>query len=183
MNGAEVQIEDRSEYSKSVAQGNAEPSSGGSSAAIPDRAGWSRPSPRGQVDCGLDRPHPQSSSVSFTTIQVEQDGKVRRIRLNRPDVHNAFNGSVVEELTRAFREAGDDRETRVVVLSGNGPSFSAGADLAWMREQARLPAGQGETSARVMGEMFLAVARCPKAALPALASTSSSRSRSLTPPC
>jgi methylglutaconyl-CoA hydratase len=77
-------------------------------------------------------------------------------------VRNAFNGKVVEELGLVFREADLDADARVVVLSGNGKSFSAGADLAWMQEQAELPTEQNERSAERMARMFLAIARCRK---------------------
>jgi methylglutaconyl-CoA hydratase len=77
-------------------------------------------------------------------------------------VRNAFNGKVVEELGLVFREADLDEQARVVVLSGNGKSFSAGADLAWMQEQAELPTEQNERSAERMARMFLSIARCRK---------------------
>ncbi len=64
---------------------------------------------------------------------------MRHVRLNRPEVRNAFNGTVVDELQQAFTAASSDAATRVVVLTGNGKSFSAGADIAWMQEQANLP--------------------------------------------
>jgi methylglutaconyl-CoA hydratase len=103
--------------------------------------------------------------TEFSTLKIEQDGPVRRILLNRPQVHNAFNGTVVSELTAAFGAAGDDPGTRVVVLAGIGPSFSAGADLTWMGEQSRLPPADNQANAEAMARMFLAVARCPKVVL------------------
>jgi methylglutaconyl-CoA hydratase len=99
---------------------------------------------------------------SHQTLDVVRDGPVLHVRLNRPDVRNAFNGKVVEELGLVFREADLDEQARVVVLSGNGKSFSAGADLAWMQEQAELPTEQNERSAERMARMFLAIARCRK---------------------
>lgn len=98
----------------------------------------------------------------FQTLEIVQDGAVRHIRLDRPDVRNAFNGVVVAELQRAFAEADDAIDTRVVVLSGNGKSFSAGADLSWMKEQATLPHAENARSAEQMARMFLAIARCAK---------------------
>jgi len=73
---------------------------------------------------------------SYQTLEVVRNGPILHVRLNRPDVRNAFNGVVVDELQATFRAADDDPMARVVVLSGNGKSFSAGADLAWMQEQA-----------------------------------------------
>lgn len=101
-----------------------------------------------------------TEGMSFQTIELTREGKVLHVRLNRPDVRNAFNGDVVRELHAAFTEAGDDRDARVVVLAGNGKSFCAGADLTWMREQASLPPAQNEAGARDMAAMFLAIARC-----------------------
>ena len=100
--------------------------------------------------------------ASHETLDVVREGPVLHVRLNRPDVRNAFNGKVVEELGLVFREADLDADARVVVLSGNGKSFSAGADLAWMQEQAELPTEQNEHSAERMARMFLAIARCRK---------------------
>jgi methylglutaconyl-CoA hydratase len=98
---------------------------------------------------------------AYETLELSRAGAVLHVRLNRPDVRNAFNGTLVRELSAAFAAA--DREAaRVVVLSGNGPSFSAGADLAWMKEQATLPAAENERGADAMARMFLAIARCKK---------------------
>ena len=100
--------------------------------------------------------------ASHETLDVVRDGAVLHIRLNRPDVRNAFNGKVVEELQLVFRKADHDEQARVVVLSGNGKSFSAGADLTWMQEQAELPTEANERSAERMARMFLSIARCRK---------------------
>lgn len=98
----------------------------------------------------------------YQTLEVAQEGAVLHVRLNRPDVRNAFNGVVVDELHAAFTAADRDDTARVVVLSGNGKSFSAGADLAWMQEQAALPLADNQRSAERMANMFLAIARCRK---------------------
>lgn len=98
----------------------------------------------------------------YTVLEVAREGAVLHVRLNRPDVRNAFNGAVVAELRAAFDAASADTDTRVVVLSGNGKSFSAGADLAWMQEQASLPREKNAKSAQEMASMFLAIARCKK---------------------
>lgn len=98
----------------------------------------------------------------YQTLEVVQEGPVLHVRLNRPDVRNAFNGTVVDELQHAFAAADGNQRARVVVLSGNGKSFSAGADLAWMQEQADLPLVDNERGAARMARMFLAIARCKK---------------------
>ncbi len=98
----------------------------------------------------------------YQTLEVVPDGPVLHVKLNRPDVRNAFNGVVVDELSAAFAAADTDATARVVVLAGNGKSFSAGADLAWMQEQAELPPAQNRVGAEKMARMFLAIARCRK---------------------
>ncbi|GAB4137840.1 MAG: enoyl-CoA hydratase/isomerase family protein [Planctomycetota bacterium] len=100
--------------------------------------------------------------MSYETLQLDRDGPVLRIRLNRPEVRNAFNGTVVEELASAFGEASNDQGLRAVVLSGNGKSFCAGADLAWMKDEASRPREENERGAARMARMFLSIARCAK---------------------
>ena len=99
---------------------------------------------------------------NFSTLEVVRKGQVIHVRLDRPDKRNAFNGTVVTELQGFFIEVAEDSEARVVVLSGNGESFCAGADLGWMREQADLPEGENAAGAQEMARMFLVMARCPK---------------------
>lgn len=96
------------------------------------------------------------------TLEVVREDTVLHVRLNRPDVRNAFNGTVIEELARTFRAADGDDGVRAVLLSGNGRSFSAGADLGWMVEQAELSGAENERAAAEMAGMFLAIARCSK---------------------
>ncbi len=100
--------------------------------------------------------------ATYQTLEVTRADPILHVRLNRPDVRNAFNGTLVDELHAAFTAAAADHAARVVVLSGNGKSFSAGADLAWMQEQAALPEADNQRSAERMARMFLAIARCPK---------------------
>lgn len=66
---------------------------------------------------------------------LDQRG-VLELTLNRPELHNAFDAELISELTIALVEANNDAAVRVVVLSGSGKSFSAGADLNWMRSMA-----------------------------------------------
>jgi methylglutaconyl-CoA hydratase len=71
-----------------------------------------------------------------SSIQITDHAGVRRIALNRPQVHNAFDDALIAELTVALEQAGTDAKVRAVVLTGEGASFSAGADLNWMRGMA-----------------------------------------------
>jgi len=114
------------------------------------------------LDSPCGRGHPLRTMAAYQTLEVAREGAVLHVRLNRPEVRNAFDGTVVEELQAAFTAADADAGARIVVLSGNGRSFSAGADLAWMTEQAGLPVAENQRSAERMARMFLAVARCTK---------------------
>ena len=72
----------------------------------------------------------------MSAILVTDRAAIRQIALNRPDVHNAFDDGLIAELTSALVEAGRAEAVRAVVLTGTGASFSAGADLNWMRGMA-----------------------------------------------
>lgn len=69
------------------------------------------------------------------TILFNVDGHVARIILNRPKIHNAFNEIMLSELIQVFKDVQKQKgEIRVVILTGNGKSFCAGADLHWMKK-------------------------------------------------
>ena len=99
-------------------------------------------------------------------IRLERSGSndaVARVTLARPEVHNAFNASLIAELRVTF--AGLARESptdlRVVVLAGDGPSFSAGADIDWMRAAMRLDVENNEQDAMAMADALEAIDTCP----------------------
>ncbi len=91
-----------------------------------------------------------------------QEGPVARIVLARPEVRNAFDDAVIEELTRAFSDVAADPQTRVVVLSGEGPVFCAGADIAWMRKAGSYSRDENEADAVRMARMLRAIDTCRK---------------------
>lgn len=72
----------------------------------------------------------------MSRVLKERNGPVLRLVLNRPEKHNAFDEVQIEALTQAIDEAENDASVRVLVLAANGKSFSAGADLEWMRRMA-----------------------------------------------
>ena len=67
--------------------------------------------------------------MHFETILYELEEKILTITLNRPDRLNAFTGQMMDELILAFKEAGQDDEVRVIIVTGAGRGFCAGADL------------------------------------------------------
>jgi methylglutaconyl-CoA hydratase len=68
----------------------------------------------------------------LTTVRREDQPGVLHITLTRPEVRNAFDEEVIAALTAIVRDAAKDPTLRAIVLAGSGPSFCAGADLAWM---------------------------------------------------
>ena len=72
------------------------------------------------------------SNLSLTT---DQRG-IALLTLNRPEVHNAFDDALISSLLEALRRLSEDSNVRVLCLTGAGASFSAGADLHWMRRAA-----------------------------------------------
>ena len=73
----------------------------------------------------------------YQTLEIERQGRVATVWMNRPDVHNAFDETLIAELTAACEALDADASVRVVVLAGRGKSFSAGADLNWMKRAAQ----------------------------------------------
>ncbi len=71
--------------------------------------------------------------MSYETLEIVREAGVATIWMNRPDVHNAFNAQLIADLTTACVELDADDTVRAVVLAGRGKSFSAGADLNWMK--------------------------------------------------
>ncbi|WP_119303509.1 enoyl-CoA hydratase/isomerase family protein [Dongia deserti] len=95
-------------------------------------------------------------------LQIEKADKVATVRLNRPDKHNAFDEHLIAELTQAFRDVASDASVRVVVLAANGPSFSAGADLDWMKRMSAMGRAENERDALALADLMEAIDRCPK---------------------
>ena len=99
----------------------------------------------------------------YRTITVDCDDRgVARLVLNRPEKHNALSSAMIGELTAAAGLLGRDAAVRVVVLTGAGESFCAGADLGWMKEQM---AADGATRAREatrLAMMLQALNTCPR---------------------
>jgi len=94
--------------------------------------------------------------MSLLTEQLDARG-VLQLTLNRPEVHNAFDSDLIGSLTEALERAEDNREVRVVVLSGAGDSFSAGADLNWMRGMADASEQENEQDALQLARLMRAL--------------------------
>ena len=95
------------------------------------------------------------------TLDIRIEGRVARVYLNRPEVRNAFNDSVIAELTEAFARLGADPGLRAIVLGGHGKAFCAGADLNWMKSMAGYDWDQNRADAQRLAEMLWTVYSCP----------------------
>ena len=91
-------------------------------------------------------------------LRVAREGDVLWITLSRPDVRNAFDAALIGELAEAFVDVG---RVRAVVLAGDGPSFSAGADVGWMRASVDLDYEANVRDANALRLMLEAIDRCP----------------------
>lgn len=98
----------------------------------------------------------------FETLEIARDGGVATVWMNRPERHNAFNAQVIAELTEAFALLAEEAGVRVLVLAGRGKSFSAGADLAWMKAAGEASLEENLADARRLAAMLAALADCPK---------------------
>jgi len=99
--------------------------------------------------------------MTTTTLDVQRDGHVARVYLNRPDVRNAFNEGVIAELTQTFAGLGADASLRCIVLGGHGKAFCAGADLNWMRAMAGYSWDENRADAQALADMLWTIYSCP----------------------
>jgi methylglutaconyl-CoA hydratase len=103
-----------------------------------------------------------AASGSFRTIDVAERNDVALVTLNRPDVHNAFDETLIAELTDALRSLDASPRVRAVVLLGAGKSFCAGADLKWMERMAGYAYEQNLADAGTLAELLRTLAGLTK---------------------
>lgn len=100
--------------------------------------------------------------MSHARIRIERSGAVARVIMDRPEVHNAFDEHVIAQLAEAFAALGADDSVRCVVVTGAGRSFSAGADLDWMRRTADYAFADNVEEARALARMLALLDTLPK---------------------
>ena len=98
-------------------------------------------------------------------LSIENQGAVRTLCLQRPALHNAFDAGLIAELTVALEEAGRDPSVRVVVLAGAGASFSAGADLQWMRGMVQADEAENRRDAATLAKLMRTLDELPRPTL------------------
>ncbi len=94
-------------------------------------------------------------------VEVTQRGAVATVTIRRPDVHNAFDEHVIAQLAEAFTALSTEPGVRAVILTGEGRSFSAGADLDWMRRAASFSESENRRDAAALAAMLRSIAECP----------------------
>jgi len=105
------------------------------------------------------------TKAAYKTLEIVLRNGIGIVTLNRPDVHNAFNEVLIAELTQAARQLGDDERVRVMILTGSGTSFCAGADLNWMKKMAGYSRAQNVADAAGLAEMLRTLNEVPKPTL------------------
>lgn len=101
--------------------------------------------------------------MGYQTVRVSRDPRgVLEIAINRPEVRNAFNEVVIEELAAVFAKDVGAPEVRAVVLRGEGPVFCAGGDLNWMKKAIHFDYAQNLEDTRRLAHLFGQLNECPK---------------------
>jgi methylglutaconyl-CoA hydratase len=100
--------------------------------------------------------------MTTTALAIERQGPIGLVTLNRPERHNAFDDVLIAELTEALRSMEAEDGIRLVVLSGTGKSFSAGADLNWMKRMAGYSKDENQRDAMGLGALMRTLAHLRK---------------------
>jgi methylglutaconyl-CoA hydratase len=100
--------------------------------------------------------------VGHDSVRVAREGPLARVILNRPEIRNAFNDAMLADLLEAFCELRSADDVRVVVLTGEGAAFCAGADLHWMKRVVNYSFGENYEDSLRLADMLRAIYACPK---------------------
>lgn len=93
-------------------------------------------------------------------VELKEAAHVAYVKLNRPDIRNAFDPSMIADITKAFTDLEKRQDIRAIVLQGEGKVFCAGADLNWMREMVSYTLEQNKEDSLKLFGMFEAIAKC-----------------------
>jgi methylglutaconyl-CoA hydratase len=103
-----------------------------------------------------------AAAPKYATLAVAVGAGIAVVTLNRPEVHNAFNETLIAELTAVLHGLGTNPAARAVVLIGAGASFCAGADLNWMKKMAAFSRAQNLADAKALAAMLTTLNELPK---------------------
>jgi len=104
----------------------------------------------------------------YTTLKHELKNRILTISLNRPEVHNAFNSTMLTELVDILDWIINSEEVRVVIFTGEGKSFSAGADLNWMKKMVDYTYEENLKDSEMISKVFYKIYTCPKPVIAAI---------------
>lgn len=96
------------------------------------------------------------------SLNTRIDAGIAHVALNRPERHNAFDEALIAGLTTTFNVLGIDPTVRAIILSGEGKSFCAGADLDWMQRAAGFTEAENRADAMRLSDMLHAIDTCAK---------------------
>lgn len=91
------------------------------------------------------------------SVELTKHNGIAHVTINRPEKHNAFDDQIIKQMTQAFENIDLDNSIRVMVLASNGKSFSAGADLAWMKRMAKYSYEENLVDAKALATMLKAL--------------------------
>ena len=111
---------------------------------------------------------PSSEGAGGGYIEIQLEGSIARINLNRPERHNALILELISDLDRAFDEVSARTEIQFVVLSGNGRSFCAGADLNWFYSSEQLSLEQNTARYKHLADLLLKLFSLPQITIAAV---------------
>lgn len=100
--------------------------------------------------------------ADYEYLRVEHKDGVATVALSRTDARNALSAGLIEEITHSMRELAKDDGVRVVILTGEGDYFCAGADIGYMKDTAEFSFEENQQDARELAAMFGVVEECPK---------------------
>ncbi len=100
--------------------------------------------------------------MSYETVKYEKENQIARVTFNRPEIHNAFNSTVITEMSDIFKQIKSDKEIRVVLMTGEGKSFCAGADLNWMRGVIKQTFEENLAESKALADLFYDIYSCTR---------------------
>jgi methylglutaconyl-CoA hydratase len=100
-------------------------------------------------------------TYSHITVERSFQGKVATVTMRRAEVHNAFNAQLIQDLQAAFSDLSTDERLHAVVLTGDGTSFCAGADLTMMKASATFSQEQNLNDSLRLADLFDTINTCP----------------------
>jgi len=100
--------------------------------------------------------------MEYDTIEIQRQNDITTITLNRPELHNVMNEKLIKELTSCFKKLNKDNLTKIIILTGKGKSFSAGADLNWMKSMANYSKEENIQDSKLLSDLYETIYNSPK---------------------